>query len=187
MSKKIEFRLVNANEKLESFEIQSFQKLYEKLEKQVIPKNYQCMIISDIAIFKCTYNPDKIITIKALSKKVVTGKDEYSDQVKNIIKKIKKQYELDKKQLNKVVENFSKNCDNAESDLERIEKLLNDDAKEVKTRDEIIEFYKSYEKFNECLSSQISEFDSETKDDIKIKLNHLVQFVEEDILNNYLK
>ena len=90
-------------------------------------------------------------------------------------------------ELRKTLENYNFKI----MDLEKQIILINDEAKKIKNKEDktkqINEFYNSYEKFYDCLNSQICEFDSETKDEIKTKLNNLVQLVEEDIIENYLK
>lgn len=188
---KLEYRVINANEKVEDIIIQNFNKQYRKIEKQVKPKDYQCIAINDIVAIKCTYDKDTIITVKTSRKKSVTGVDTYPEHIKEIFEKIKKKYKLNKKQFLEVVKILDKDFDDLETDIEKIEDLLINESTKIKIRDsklsQINAFYNSYDKFNDCLTSELSEFDSETKDDIKIKLNNLIQLVEEDILKNYLK
>lgn len=184
-----DYRLINANEKLELSEITNFQELFNKYNQQINPKDYQVMIIGDIVTFKYNYNPDTIISVKTPRKKINPKKDKDSQPQQEAFLRIQKELKLTKKQnkeLNKILNKH--NC--KIMDLEKQIELYKNEALKIKLRDDkldqITEFYKSYGKFNECLTSQIFEFDFETKEDIKIKLNNLV-LLEEDIINNYLK
>jgi len=185
-----DYRFVNANEKLEPYEIKNFQEQFNKYNQQVKPKDYQVMIIGDIVTFKYNYNPDTIISVKTPRKKTNQKIDKDSSQPQQeAFLRIQKDFKLTKKQIRELTKTLDK-YNNKIMDLEKQIELYENEATKIKMRDDkfskITEFYKSYDKFNECLTSQIYEFDSETKEDIKIKLNNLV-LLEEDIITNYLK
>lgn len=75
---------------------------------------------------------------------------------------------LDFEQQIKVLENTAENISNEENKQKQIEN-----------------FNKIYSNFYECLTNQLASYNTETKNEIRVKLNNLLQIIDETI-NKYL-
>jgi len=188
MMKTQEFRPVNANEKSSVNNIQSCHKELTKLKTQVKPKEYQCIAMDGYIIFEGNYHPDAIVTYKTPRKEIDYQLDKFPKELQEEIQKLQDELNLTKKQikeLSKTVKSFNHKI----IDLDKKIEIIRNKAKCLKEEDnkqkQLDYFEKSYTKFYECLSGDLASFDSETKNEIRIKLIKLVQLIE-DIIEKYL-
>lgn len=182
------FRPINANEKLGIDNLQSLDKELSKIKTQVNPKDYQCIAAGGYIIIECKYHPDGKVTYKTPRKKVDYEFDKFPKEYQKEVKKLQSELNLTKKQvknLYKIVKSFNIQINNLEKRLE----LLRNNAKQLKNEENmkkhINNFYKSYEKFSEYLTSDLASYDSDTKNEIKKELIKLIRLIE-DVIDKYL-
>ncbi len=183
-----EFRPVNANEKSSVNNIQNCHKELTKLKTQVKPKEYQCIAMDGYIIFEGNYHPDAIVTYKTPRKEVDYEIDKFPKGLQEEVQKLQIKHNLTKKQIKELNKNVNDlNC--KEMDLNKQLELLRNKAKQIKHEEnkqkQLDHFYKSFNKFYECLSSELASYDPETKSEIRKKLFKLVQLIE-DIIEKYL-
>lgn len=173
-----EFRLINA-EGIEN--LQSCTKEITKVLTQVNPKDYQCIAMDSYIIFQGNYHPDGIVTYKIPRKDTNYEFDKFPKEYQEEVQKLQKELNLTKKQVNELHKSF-KSINVQINNLENGLKILRNNAKQIKINknmeNQINNFFKTYEKFSECLTSDLALYDPETKKIIKTELTKLIHLIE---------
>ena len=179
-----EFRPVNAKEKAGINNLRRCNDEITKVKAQVNLNKHQCIAIDGYIIFESDYHPDGIVTYKTPRKETNYEIDKFPEEYQEEVQKLQKELDLTKiqvKELYKTVKSFNIHIASLEVRLD----LLRSNAKEIKSNNNmekhIINFFKTYENFSECLTSDLAYCDPEMKTKIKIELNKLVQLLEEEI------
>lgn len=183
-----EFRPVNANEKSGINNIQSCHKELTKLKTQVKPKEYQCIAMDGYIIFEGNYHPNAIVKYKIPRKEVDYEIDKFPNELQEEVQKLQDELNLTKKQIKELNKNVKDlNC--KETNFYKQLELLRNKAIQIKyeksKQKQLDHFYKFFDKFYECLSSELASYDPETKSEIRKKLIKLVQLIE-DVIEKYL-
>jgi len=184
-----EYRPVDAKEKSRVENLQSCHKEITKVITQVNPKDHQCIAMDGYIIFQGNYHPDGIVTYKIPRKDTDYEFDKFPEEYQEEVQKLQKELNLTKKQVNELHKTV-KSLNVQINDLEKRLEILRSNANQIKnnknTEKHINNFFKTYEKFSECLTSDLASYDRETKNKIKkelIKLIHLIEEVIEKHLN----
>jgi predicted RNase H-like nuclease (RuvC/YqgF family) len=144
--------------------------------------------VDGYVIFKSEYHPDAIVIYKTPRKKTDYEIDKFPEEYQEEVQKLQKELNLTKKQVNelhKTIKSFNMQIISLEKRL----KILRNNAKELKDsankKKFINNFFNTYEKFTECLTSDLASCDLETKDIIKKELNKLIH-LKKDVIEKYL-
>lgn len=183
-----EFRPIDAKEKSGIENLQSCYEEIKKLIAQVNPKDHQCIAMDKFIIFEGDYHPDGIVNYKTPSKKVDYEFDKFPEEYQEEVQKLQKDLNLTKKQVNELHKTV-KSLNVQINDLEKRLEILRNNAKQIKDNKnmekQINNFFKTYEKFSECLTSDLASYDPETKNKIKNELTKLIHLIEE-VIEKYL-
>lgn len=183
-----DFRFIDAKTKLDPDGSQVLEKGLQILKKEVKPKNYQAMAFNGSIIFEAIYHPDATLSYKIPRKKVNYNFENFPEHLQPEIQKLQEELKLTKVQIQKVLKICNDpNVRAMDTDKQKhimrntVTFINKESAKEAYIRN----FYRAYSSFNECLTSELKTFDIETKNLIIIKLNNLVDIID-DVIKEYL-
>lgn len=183
-----EYRVIDAKNKLESKDFDILDKGLQGLKEEVKPKSYQAVAFNGNVIFEAEYHPDAILSYKVPRIKTNYNFEKFPEQLQHEIQKLQEELELTKVQIKEILKNYTVlnlKVTGIDRQIQFITNTANTIKKESDKEREIKKFNKRYSAFNECLTGQLHTFDTETKNQIVIKLNNLVQIID-DIVKSYL-
>lgn len=183
-----EYRLVDAKNKVEADNVQRLEEQIKGVKKIINPKDYQCIAMNGHIFFEGAFHPDAIVVFKIPRPPVDYGISTYPRHLQEEMQKIQRELNLTKDQVKEVRKSFEK-IDLKITEFENQCKHLRNIANQIKEENEkeklVNNFNKRYSSFHECLTSKLITLDNEAKDDIRNKLDMLVQLIDE-VKQNYL-
>lgn len=174
------YKLVDGREKAGERNVKNFNKQVTELKEKVKPKGYQCISMDGHIIIEGKFDPDAIIEYRVPRKPVDYGIDRFPGNLQEEMNKLKNELNLTKEQVREVSRTLKK-LDLKVIDLEKQHEIMREKARALKAEADlekhINDFNKRYLLFFECLNSTLGLFNKDTKEEIKIKLDNMVEVI----------